>query len=197
MAPRFLASAFSAGPAFLLLLCLLIRKYSNFDPGTRAIQSLSKIISYALIANLFFLGCEVFVAFYSGIPEHISHFRYLYTGLEGHAKLVPWMWTALGLMSVSLLLLIIPATRRDETILAISCVSVFIGTWIDKGLGLITGGFVPTPLHHVVDYVPTLPELLVSFGVYGIGLLILTILIKIVVAVKEETEGVQAEMFKE
>jgi molybdopterin-containing oxidoreductase family membrane subunit len=187
MAPRFLASAFSSGPAFLILLCLLIRRVSNFDPGTIAIQGLAKIVLYALIANLFFLGCEVFVSFYSGIPEHMVHFRYLYQGLEGHSTLVPWMRTALVLMLVSLFLLLIPATRKDETILAVSCVLVFIGTWIDKGLGLITGGFVPTPLHDIVDYVPTIPELIISIGIYGVGIFILTVFVKIVISVRAET----------
>jgi len=186
MAPRFLASAFAAGPAFLILLCFIIRKFAGFDPGSEPIQALAKIITYALIGNLFFLGCEVFVVLYSGIPEHLDHFRYLYAGLDGHNQLVPWMWTALGLMFMALLLFIIPATRRNESILAIACVLVFIGIWIDKGLGLITGGFVPTPMHRVVDYVPTLPELVISLGIYGIGLFMLTVLIKIALMVKQE-----------
>jgi molybdopterin-containing oxidoreductase family membrane subunit len=186
MAPRFLASAFSSGPAFLILLCLLLRKLSTFNPGRAAIQSLAKIVVYALVANLFFLGCEVFVVFYGGIPEHLDHFRYLYFGLKGHSNLVPWMWTALGLMFIALVLLIIPSTRKNENILVLSCISIFFGTWTDKGLGLITGGFVPSPLHQVVDYVPTIPELLISLGIYGIGMFILTFLIKIALTVKEE-----------
>ena len=186
MAPRFLASAFSSGPAFLILLCLFLRKISGFDPGKPAIQSLAKIVIYALAVNLFFLGCEAFVVFYSGIPEHMDHFLYLYKGLDGHSILVPWMRTALALMLLSLLFLMIPFTRKDETTLAVSCVLVFIGTWIDKGLGLITGGFVPSPLHNIVDYVPTIPEIIVSLGIYGIGKLILTVLVKIVISVKEE-----------
>ncbi len=36
LAPRFLASAFAAGPALLILLCLIIRKLTKFDPGKRA-----------------------------------------------------------------------------------------------------------------------------------------------------------------
>jgi molybdopterin-containing oxidoreductase family membrane subunit len=186
MAPRFLASAFAAGPAFLILLCFIIRKFGGFDPGVEPVQTLAKIITYALSANLFFLACEVFVVFYSGIPEHLDHFKYLYAGLDGHNLLVPWMWTALGLMVLALLLFIIPATRRNETSLAVACVVVFIGIWIDKGLGLITGGFVPTPMHRVVDYIPTLPELVISMGIYGIGLLILTVLVKIALMVKQE-----------
>ena len=186
MAPRFLASAFSSGPAFLILLCQVVRKISAFDPGREAIQALAKIATYGLLANLFFLGCEVFVVFYSGIPEHKVHFQYLYLGLEGHGVLVPWMWTAMLLMVVSAILLINPITRQNDHILTIVCIALFSGTWIDKGLGLITGGFIPTPLHKVVDYTPTLIELIISFGIYSVGALVLTILFKIAVGVKRE-----------
>ncbi|MCD6186417.1 MAG: polysulfide reductase NrfD, partial [Deltaproteobacteria bacterium] len=135
LAPRFLASAFAAGPSFLLLLCFIIRKLTNFDPGKQAIQTLAKIITYAIIANVFFLFCEIFVAFYSKIPGHTVHLKYLFVGLHGHGALVPWMWASLVFMFVAIILLVNPATRRNETILAISCVLIFIGTWIDKGLG--------------------------------------------------------------
>jgi molybdopterin-containing oxidoreductase family membrane subunit len=96
------------------------------------------------------------------------------------------MWTALLLMSVSCIMLIIPATRKNETILAVTCVALFVGTWIDKGLGLVTGGFVPTTLHRIQDYVPTVPEVLISTGIFGVGLLVLTILLKLVVEVRRE-----------
>ncbi|MGD9138273.1 MAG: polysulfide reductase NrfD [Desulfobacterales bacterium] len=186
MAPRFLASAFSSGPAFLIVLCYIIRKASTFDPGKEAIQALAKIATYGLLANLFFLGCEVFVVFYSGIPEHKVHFQYLYVGLEGHDALVPWMWTALLLMIVAAVLLVNPTTRQTDRILIVACIALFTGTWIDKGLGLIPGGFIPTPLHKAVDYTPTLVELAISFGIYSIGALVLTILFKIAVGVKRE-----------
>ena len=186
MAPRFLASAFSSGPAFLIVLCHIIRKASTFDPGKEAIQALAKIATYGLLANLFFLGCEVFVVFYSGIPEHKVHFQYLYAGLDGHGALAPWMWTALSLMVVAAVLLVNPATRQTDGVLIIACIALFTGTWIDKGLGLITGGFIPTPLHKAMDYAPTLIELTISLGIYSIGALVLTILFKIAVGVKRE-----------
>jgi len=186
LAPRFLASAFAAGPSFLLLLCFIIRKLTNFDPGKQAIQTLAKIITYAIIANVFFLFCEIFVAFYSKIPGHTVHLKYLFVGLHGHGALVPWMWASLVFMFVAIILLVNPATRRNETILGISCVLIFIGTWIDKGLGMISGGFVPSPLHHVTEYIPTLPELVISLGVWAAGFLIVTILYKIAISVKQE-----------
>ena len=190
LAPRFLASAFAAGPALLILLCLIIRKNTNFDPGKEQIQSLAKIVTYALIMNLFFFLCEVFVAFYSNIPGHMDHIKYLFVGLHGHGVLVPWMWGSISLMVIGIVLLIVPACRTNENILIIACIAVFIGTWIDKGLGLISAGFVPNPLHHVNEYIPTIPELVISLGIWALGFLILTVLYKIVVSVKEEAEGV-------
>ncbi len=189
LAPRFLASAFAAGPALLILLSLLIRRVTNFDPGREQIQTLAKIVTYALIANLFFFGCELFVAFYSNIPGHMDHIKYLFAGLHGHGVLVPWMWASMGLMVLALILLIPPVTRRNEGVLAVACAMLFIGAWIDKGLGLISAGFVPNPLHEVNEYMPTLPEVIITIGVYAIGALVLTVLYKMAVGVKEEVHA--------
>jgi molybdopterin-containing oxidoreductase family membrane subunit len=189
LAPRFLASAFAAGPALLVLLALIIRRVSNFDPGREQIQTLAKIITYALIANLFFFGCELFVAFYSGIPEHMDHIKYLFVGIHGHGVLVPWMWSSMALMVLALILLIPPITRHNEGVLAVACVMLFIGAWIDKGLGLISAGFVPNPLHEVNEYMPTFPEVMITIGVYAVGALVLTIFYKITIGVKEEVHA--------
>lgn len=186
LAPRFLSSAFASGPSFLILLCLLIRKLTKFDPGKEQIQSLAKIVTYAICINVFFFLCEVFVVFYSQIPEHMDHFIYLFAGLHGHGTYVPFMWTSLTLMVLAIILLVNPTTRRNESILTIACILVFIGTWIDKGMGMISGGFVPNPLHHVNEYVPTVPEVIITIGVYGLGYLVLSALYKIAVTVKEE-----------
>ena len=186
MAPRFLSSAFAAGPALLILLSLIVRRVTKFDPGREQIQSLAKIVAYAICINVFFFLCEVFTAFYSNIPEHMDHIKYLFVGLHGHGSLVPWMWTSYALMLISIILLVNPITRRHEGVLAFACVTVFVGTWIDKGLGMISGGFVPNPLHQVNEYAPSIPEIMITLGVYGMGALVLTILYKISVSVKEE-----------
>jgi len=186
MAPRFLSSAFASGPALLILLALIIRKFTKFDPGREQIQTLAKIVTYCIIINVLFILFEVFTVFYSQIPEHMHHFEYLFFGIEGHGKLVPWMWFSLIGMVVASVLLVIPRIRRDETTLAIGCALVIVTTWIDKGLGLITGGFVPNPLDRITEYWPTVPEALITLGVWAVGFLILSILYKIAVSVKEE-----------
>ena len=189
LAPRFLSSAFASGPALLILLCLIIRRVSNFDPGREQIQSLAKIVAYAICINVFFFLCEVFVVFYSSIPEHVDHFKYLFVGLHGHGAYVPWMWTSMILMVVGIILTVNPITRKNEGVLAVACVVIFLGTWIDKGLGMIAGGFTPSPLHEVNEYIPTLQEIGIALGVWAMGFLVLTALFKIAVSVKEETHS--------
>ena len=186
MAARFLASAFCSGPAILVLLVLIVRKLTKFDAGKEAIQALAKIIAYAMILNVFFVLLELFTSFYSNIPGHMHTFEYLFHGIDGHAKLVPFMWTAAVLGIISVALLIPSSTRNNEKVLVPTLVILIIATWIDKGLGLVAGGFIPNPLEHVTEYFPTLPELIITLGVYATGALILTILYKVAVSVKEE-----------
>jgi molybdopterin-containing oxidoreductase family membrane subunit len=186
MAPRFLSSAFSSGPALLILLALIVRRYTKFDAGREAIGKLAMIVTYAAIINLFFLLMELFTSFYSGIPGHQHTFTYLFAGLEGKGNLIPWMWTSAIFNVVAIFMLLAPATRRSYGRLAVACVILFTALWIDKGVGLVIGGFVPNPLEHVFDYHPTMIEIMVTLGVWAIGFLMLTVLYKIAVAIKEE-----------
>jgi molybdopterin-containing oxidoreductase family membrane subunit len=189
LAPRFLASAFAAGPALLILLCMIIRKVSNFDPGWEQIQSLAKIVTYAIILNVFFFLCEVFVAFYSNIPGHMDSITYLFAGLHGHNAYVPWMWASIIMMVFGIILLVPPVTRRNPLTLVAACLLVFFGAWIDKGMGMIAGGFTPNPLHEINEYIPTGPELMITLGVWAAGFLVLTVLFKIAVSIKEEVRA--------
>jgi molybdopterin-containing oxidoreductase family membrane subunit len=189
MAARFLASAFDAGPAILILLCLLVRKISKFDPGKEAIQNLARIVAYALCISVFFVSLEVFTAFYSQIPGHMRGLQYLYFGLEGHTALVPWMRVSALLALVAIVLLVVPSLRKNERVLAAACVATFCSLWIEKGLGLVVGGFIPSPLERITEYSPTLPEITIAVGVWATGLLVLTVLFKIAIAVKEEVAG--------
>jgi Ni/Fe-hydrogenase subunit HybB-like protein len=193
MAARFLASAFAAGPALLIVLALLVRKLTKFDPGKEPIQALGKIVAYAMFANVFFLALEFFTAFYSNIPGHMASFEYLYKGLDGHAELVPLMWTSTVFAALSLLMLVIPGVRKNEGTLVFACILLFISLWIDKGFGLIIGGFVPNPLETVHPYWPTYPETMITIGVWAIGFLVLTFLYKIAISVREQTAGIEIE----
>jgi len=187
LAGRFLASAFCSGPAILLLLVLAVRRLTGFDPGQDAIKTLTKIITYAMCINVFLFFCEVFTAFYSGIPGHQHSLVFLFAGHGGHLSWVtPWMWTCGFLAFVSLALLIPPALRDNMSILPWALAMLIAASWIDKGLGLIIGGFSPNVFETLTPYAPTGLEILITLGVYAVGLLILSLLWKIAIGVKKE-----------
>jgi Ni/Fe-hydrogenase subunit HybB-like protein len=186
LAPRFLASAFASGPALLILLCMAIRKLTKSHGGQEPIQKLAVIVTYAMVISVFFVLLELFTALYSNIPDHAEPLRYMFVGLDGRTRLVPWMWTSMILAVASLVLLLVPRYRNNEKLLAPACGMVFFSLWIDKGIGLIVAGFVPTPLGAVTEYAPSVPEALISLAIWAVGLLILTLLYKIALSVREE-----------
>ncbi len=189
MAPSFLASAFAAGPALLILLGLAVKMFAKWDPGKESIQALAKIVVYAMSVHLFIVVCKIFTAAYSQIPDKLYHYKFLYLGLEGHTTLATFSWVAIIAGVVAVLILLNPKNRQAENILAFSCILILMSTWIDKGLGLISAGFIPNPMKEVVVYAPTQPELLITLAIWAKGFLILTILYKVAVGVKKEVEA--------
>jgi len=193
IAPRFLASAFAAGPALILFISLILKRVANFDAGKEATNKMVTIIIYAALVNVFFVGLEFFVGYYSNIPGHIHSLQYLFFGLEHHGhvynNLVPLMWGFVVLTVVGITLMAIPYTRRNDLWLAIGSAALFLGLWLDKGIGFVLAGFVPTPLHEIVEYYPTLNEIMITIAVWCTGFFILTVLYKIAIGVEHEIEA--------
>ncbi|MBT5927795.1 MAG: polysulfide reductase NrfD [Verrucomicrobia bacterium] len=181
VAPRFLASAFAAGPALLIITFQFIRKMSHYTIRNESILLLRKIITVAMLVNMFLLGCEVFTEFYSG-TYHVVSAQYLFFGLHGHDQLVPWIWTAVSLNTVALIILILPISQKLG-FLNIACMMLFVGIWIEKGMGLIIPGFVPTPLGQVVEYQPTLNETLVCMGIWAFGAMIYSWMLRVAIPI--------------
>jgi Ni/Fe-hydrogenase subunit HybB-like protein len=189
MAPRFLAAAFASGPALLILFCLAMKRFAGFDAGREAIQAMAKIAAYALVTSIFFVLVELWTVFYSQVPEDMEHFRFLFVGLDGYDTIANWMSVSVLCALAGLVLLLNPRTRKNETTLAAACVAVFVSLWIEKGLGLLVTGFVPTPLGKVVRYTPTGSEVAIAIGIWAMGLLIITVLYKIFISVRREEAG--------
>lgn len=186
MAPRFLATAFAAGPALLIILCLILKRVSNFDVGKEPIQKLAIIATYAMLLNVFFLSLEFFTAIYSGMAHHIQHFEFLYFGLDGNYSLVPFMWASSVLAVIAIILTLVPKWRKKESILLFAMIAIFMSIWLDKGLGMIVAGFTPNPLGYVTAYWPTVTESLISLGIFALGTFIISALYKIVLSVRRE-----------
>jgi molybdopterin-containing oxidoreductase family membrane subunit len=190
LAPRFLASAFAAGPALLILVILALRRTARFDPGRDAVPRLATILAYTTAITAFFALVEAFTVLYGGIPAHVAHYTLLYAGLEGVTFLAPWAWTSAGLCVAALVVLMVPRWRGVEPLLAAACAMVVLSVWIEKGFCLIVGGFVPSPLGEVTPYAPTLPEVAITLGVWAAGLLMLTVFYKVTLGVREEVPDV-------
>lgn len=176
LGPRFIASAFASGPAFIVLTLQLVSRFSDYKINKKSPLILRKIIQVAMIISVFMFLNEFFVEFYTD-SLHVASIQYLFFGLHGHNGLVPWIWTAVVFNFISLLMLVHPITRKIEY-LNIACILCIIGVWIEKGMGLIIPGFIPTPLGEVVEYTPTFNEILVCVGIWAFGFLIYTILLK-------------------
>lgn len=185
LAPRFLASAFASGPALLIILCLIMRRFTKFDAGHEAIRKMALIVTYALSIHMFFFLVELFTIFYGGIPEHVHHFQYL-LGPGGQPLLTMSAWISIILTWIAFFLLINPQTRNTEGTLIYALLAVIIAVWIEKGLSFVVPGFIPSPLGEISRYSPTVAEIIITKGVWSVGLLILTILYKVAVSVKED-----------
>jgi len=179
--PRFLASAFTAGPALIILALQIIRNVTQYRITDRALLTLRGIVQVSMLINVFLLLNEVFKEFYSG-NLHIVSSKYLFVGLHGHHALVPWIWTAIAFNLIAMVLLVLPLSRSLRW-LNLTCVLSISGIWIEKGMGLVIPGFIPTPLGQIVEYSPSLNETLVCLGIWAAGLLAYTIFLRMAVPI--------------
>ena len=179
--PRFLASAFTAGPALIILALQIIRHVTSYRITDRALLTLRSIVQVSMLINVFLLANEVFKEFYSG-NLHVASSKYLYVGLHGRHALVPWIWTAIGFNLLAMVLLVLPVSRSLRW-LNLTCVLCIIGIWIEKGMGLVIPGFIPTPLGEMLEYRPSINETLVCFGIWAFGLLCYTVFLRMAVPI--------------
>ena len=182
LAPQFLASAFCSGPAILLVVLQLLRRFTRFEIQDQAIWKIAELMAYAMFLNLFLHGVEAFKEYYSN-TEHLLYTRYWFQGLGAHRTLVPFAWTAVTLNVTAFVLFVLPATRERPVTLNIACLATYAGCYIEKGMGLIIPGLTPDTLGEIYQYYPSITELRVSAGVFALGFLIFTLMLKVAVPI--------------
>jgi Ni/Fe-hydrogenase subunit HybB-like protein len=183
LAPRFLASALCSGPAIMIIIFQIIRKISDIKVEDRALFKIAELIAYAMFINLFLLSAEIFKEYYSD-TLHIAPLRYLFEGLHGHTQLVPWIWAAMAMNVIAFFIFLFPSTRKRLGTLNLGCLLIIVGVWIKKGHGFVIPGFVPDPLGEIYVYIPNVLELMVSFGIWAVRLLIFTLLMKVAIPIE-------------
>jgi molybdopterin-containing oxidoreductase family membrane subunit len=182
LAPRFIASAFCSGPAVMIILFQILRRTNRFPIKDEAIWKIAELMSYAMFVNLFLLGAELFKEYYSA-TEHLLYTQYFWGGLGEHRALVPYAWLSLTCSVAAFALFLIPRTRRNYVTLNLGCLLIWAGVYIEKGMGLIIPGFTPDTLGEIYEYTPTATEWAIAAGVFGIGFLVFTVLVKIAVPI--------------
>jgi Ni/Fe-hydrogenase subunit HybB-like protein len=183
LGPRFLASAFTAGPAYMILVLWVIRRETSYPISDGALSKLALITTVAAQINIVMLISELFYKFYSP-THHGINARYLFVGLDGHTALVPWIWVAIGMSLVATVVLMIHPLRQNPRFLMPACLLLFVGIWIEKGMGLVIPGFIPSPLGEIVEYTPTWVELCVTAGIWALGLFVLTVLVRVALPIE-------------
>lgn len=178
LAPRFLVSAFVSGPAFIVLALQVIRRFAGVRMSMAPVWTLIKMLRVTVLINLFLVLSEAFTEFYSG-GSHTASAQYLFFGLHGHNALVPWIWTAIAFNLIAAALLLSVRDEKRLWLLDLACVLTFVGVWIEKGMGLVVPGFVPSTLHELVEYLPNTLEWQVVAGGWALGMMLFTLGIKL------------------
>lgn len=183
LGPRFLASAFAAGPALLILILGVIRRFTDYWIEDITLNKLALVATVAAQINLIMLGSELFTEFYAP-THHNQSATYLFFGLHGHNSLLPWIWSAISMNVLATLVLTIHPLRTKTLFLNLACALLFVAIWIEKGMGLIIPGFIPEPWGKIVEYSPTWIEILVTAGVWGMGFFLFTLLVKMALPIE-------------
>jgi Ni/Fe-hydrogenase subunit HybB-like protein len=190
MGPRFLASAFAAGPALMTVVLIIINAVSPFKAEKQTFNKLRLIMVVSAIINLIMLFSEIFKEFYFP-THHTLPAVYLFFGLDGHNSLVPWIWSAIGMNLLGTLILAFNPGRNHPKVLFPACILLFFGIWIEKGIGLIVPGLVPSPMGEVIDYAPSWVEIGITLGILSLGIFVVSVLLKPALIIENEFEAKQ------
>lgn len=186
MAPRFLVSAFASGPAILILIFTVLKRRTDLKVADSVFETMRKVMTYTLLINLFLFGCEIFKEFYTD-SWHSTSAQYLLFGINGKGNLKPFIWSALVMEIIALGLLLIVSkyqVARKDLLIRAACFLTIVGIWVEKGMGLIFPGFIPSPLGNIAEYTPSWHELYICAGIMALGTLLFTMMTRVAIHIQ-------------
>lgn len=174
----FLAMAASAGPALVIIIFLVIRKFTKLEIADSVIDFFSQVIIWGLGALILMFAVEFFTELYPA-THHAAPLEYAIAGHHGMDPYVPWFWTIMTVFVLQFLLLLNSKIRKNYNfLLPLICLSIFLSVLIEKPSILIFPAFSPTPLGEYAVYHPTLIEIFNVLFVWATGFIMLTMVLK-------------------
>lgn len=172
----FLVSALVSGGALLVLVSAVFQDGLRRNRDT--VLALGSLVLGLLALDLLLTLSETLVGFYGNEPDRLDNFRLIYGGPYWW---VFWVWQlALGTL-VPLVLLVLPATRRQPHAVAAACGLIAVG-FLAVRLNIVIPGLADEQLSGLTDafrsdrlstdYIPSTMEFLFTSGIIGIGLLL-------------------------
>jgi len=168
LALRLLASAYAGGTALLLLIIFLMKRAAGDDAGREVTDKLVMLLTYAASITFVLVGVECFASLWG--RGSLLQYKNLTVSLT-------WLSLVLGIASLTVFYM--PAWKNSIRHLIAGSLGVVLSIFAEKGAALLSlsnGG--------IVAYTPTMKELSMVLGVLALGTLLLTILLKAVLAVK-------------
>ena len=174
----FLTMAGASGPALVVLIFLLARKYTKLEIGDPVIDLMTDIIAWSLGILMLVFAAEFFTLLYPS-TEHADSLKYNMFGHNGLNMYVPWFWGTIGALVASFVALLFRKVRHSyDRLLPLVCFVVFFAILIEKPMILVFPAFSPTPLGEYAEYHVTLIEFFNVLFVWALGFLFLTLILK-------------------
>jgi menaquinone reductase, integral membrane subunit len=178
----FIVSAVAGGTALTLFATIVTSKLSHRDLiGEDLKRRMARLTGYALLAYLYLkLWDWAATSYYTHAPGTADALAVL-QATSPYTSTFWWLEVVLGAV-VPAVILLTPRFRRVDRILTIGLGLIVMGIVVNRWNVTLSGLVVPPQwspgvLGHVVAalYFPSLPEVAVSIGVLGYGLLVFTL----------------------
>ncbi len=185
MAPIFVSSAIVSGIALLMLIAMSVDHFTHVKFKKVMFDKLAKLLATVIPIDLFLLMCEVLQSSWpsSTTPGHWERISLLlfgkYSGLFGFEIFLGGV--------LPFFLLAIPKTRVKRSMQILACSLILIGVLIKRFMFIVMG-FAVSPLGPIeAAYAPSLVEIMVTLGLWAIGILLFTLAVKVLpIEVPEE-----------
>lgn len=134
LAPWFISSALVSGLALVLITIIILRKVGYLSLDQKYLIKMGRLLAVFLIVDLYFFGCDLLTAGYSGKADDSGLVAMLTTGY-----LAPFFWCEVGGGIVAAILMFNPKTRTPGFVMLASVLAV-VGI-LCKRFQLVLGGF--------------------------------------------------------